>query len=270
VTLPQGQRPAHGSGYVGWTAEGNLIVEATGRLYLNGDEDRAEAITRVGSSGHPSSCGPYIVHTTSLEGRFEVRAYHLTDGRSETLVRGSGFASPHCAPAGDFLIYSAVQPGGWSGLFKMPLHERGGPARQITLGDYTSPAVSGDGRRIAAFWSDPSEVRQTRQTVMAILTIDGEPITKLALPPTADRTKSPRWTPDGLAAAYVDFRDGAANLWAQPIDGGPAYRLTRLQMARIFSFSWSHDGSRLAVAVGEEPSDLVLLASEAPPNHARR
>jgi DNA-binding winged helix-turn-helix (wHTH) protein/Tol biopolymer transport system component len=257
TTLPQGELPAAGSSYVGWTSDGRLIAEAGGRLYLAAEAGHAEAITSGGSSGLPSNCGPYIVYTNSLAGHFEIRAYNLAEGASRTLVRAAGFAGPHCAPESDFLIYSAVQPDGWNGLFRMPLD--GGPATQLAGGDYVLPSVSNDGRRIAAFWSDPSEVRQSRLDALAILAIDGRPFAKFPLPPTADRTTGPRWTPDGQSVAYIDLRDGAANLWAQPLAGGPARRLTRLQTARIFSFAWSHDGRRLAVAVGEQPSDLVGL-----------
>ena len=261
-TLPQGQRPADGSGYVGWTHDGRLIVEAVGNLYLTNDGEQAEAITSEGSSGLPSNCGPYVVHTTALANRFEIRAFNLTNGRSKTLLRAPGFAAPYCAPESETLVYSAVQPGGWTGLFKKSLHES--EAVQLAGGDFSLPAVSHDGRRIAAFWSDPSEVRQSRQTSLAVLTIDGEPLAKLTLPATADRSRGPRWTPDGLSVAYVDLRDGAANVWALPVAGGPARRLTHLQTVRIFSFAWSHDGSRLAVAAGEQPSNLVLLTASAP------
>jgi Tol biopolymer transport system component len=64
------------------------------------------------------------------------------------------------------------------------------------------------------------------------------------------------WTPDGRSVAYP--RD--ANLWAQPIDGGPARQLTRFADTRpIGYFAWSRDGKRLAISRSTVTNDIVLL-----------
>lgn len=54
-----------------------------------------------------------------------------------------------------------------------------------------------------------------------------------------------RRPPDGRAVAFVDNRDGLANLWTQPIAGGTPVKLTHFTANGISSFAWSHTDDRL-------------------------
>ena len=69
------------------------------------------------------------------------------------------------------------------------------------------------------------------------------------------------WTRDGRAVTYPDVKDGVWNLWNQPIDGAPPKALTNFTSDQIFSFGWSTDGKRLAIARGTVTNDVVLVSN---------
>jgi hypothetical protein len=70
--------------------------------------------------------------------------------------------------------------------------------------------------------------------------------------------KSARWAPDGKGVVCVDEEDHA-NLWEQPLDGGPSYPLTRFTTGQILQFAWSADYKRLVLSRGRVSDDIVLL-----------
>jgi hypothetical protein len=74
--------------------------------------------------------------------------------------------------------------------------------------------------------------------------------------PNAFAQRNVRFTPDG-DIAYIE--PSRANIWVQPIDGRPPYRLTDFSGDRaIIDFAWSPDG-RLAVARSTTTDDIVLF-----------
>jgi Tol biopolymer transport system component len=68
------------------------------------------------------------------------------------------------------------------------------------------------------------------------------------------------WSKDGKALMYVSKRGGAANIWSQSPESGRFAQLTDFKSDQIWSFAWSHDGKRLAVARGPVIRDLVLIS----------
>ncbi|MGB6547108.1 MAG: protein kinase [Candidatus Acidiferrales bacterium] len=68
-----------------------------------------------------------------------------------------------------------------------------------------------------------------------------------------------RFTPDSKGIAYQWLGDQVGNIWVQPLDGSPAHALTHFTAERIYDFSWSADGKRLAVLRGHDVSDIILI-----------
>jgi hypothetical protein len=70
------------------------------------------------------------------------------------------------------------------------------------------------------------------------------------------------WTRDGRAMTYADVKDGAWNLWNQPIDGGPPKPMTNFTSDQIFGFGWSDrwqaTGDR---AMGPSPTTSCLVSN---------
>src|ERR1700680_2183022 len=58
---------------------------------------------------------------------------------------------------------------------------------------------------------------------------------------------SPVFSPDGRSLAFVSSRDGDANLFLLPLDGGEAKALTHLSTG-VSDPVWSPDGKRIAFA----------------------
>jgi Tol biopolymer transport system component len=67
------------------------------------------------------------------------------------------------------------------------------------------------------------------------------------------------WSPDGKGFDYAVLRKGAANVWRQPIEGGPYQQVTKFNTTVLSSFRWSPDGKMLYVIRGTRSADIVLL-----------
>jgi len=97
---------------------------------------------------------------------------------------------------------------------------------------------------------------------LAIIPIaGGEPVKSFDIPPTVAFLSLVRWTPDGRALAYIDNREGVANILALPLDGSKPSRLTDFTTERIFWFDWSRNGKQLALTRGTITSDVVLISA---------
>jgi hypothetical protein len=56
-------------------------------------------------------------------------------------------------------------------------------------------------------------------------------------------------------------KNGASNLWEQPLAGGPPHQLIKFTSGRIFDFNWTADGKRQLLSRGEVTNDVVLLSN---------
>jgi hypothetical protein len=68
-----------------------------------------------------------------------------------------------------------------------------------------------------------------------------------------------RWSPDRKKLQYLLTRDGATNIWEQPVTGGKAKQLTGFTSGLIFDFNWSSVHSKLLLTRGSVSGDVVLL-----------
>jgi Tol biopolymer transport system component len=89
---------------------------------------------------------------------------------------------------------------------------------------------------------------------------DGKPLQKFPLPASVI-SRFVRWTPDGKALAYIDTRDGASNIWLQPLDKSTPRQLTNFNAEHTFYFDWSRDGKNSLSLAAQ--SQLMWFQSEA-------
>jgi len=89
----------------------------------------------------------------------------------------------------------------------------------------------------------------------------GQPRKVFDVPRTFDIAVSPVWSPGGGEVQFVDTRMGVSNIWSHRLHGGPPRQITHFKADRIFSFAWSKDGKRLALARGSITSDAVLITN---------
>jgi Tol biopolymer transport system component len=116
---------------------------------------------------------------------------------------------------------------------------------------FHQPVSSPDGRMVAGHYNS----REPRGERIAVVPLDGSPPRQFSNVPVAAE-----WSSDGKSLLYLVARDGATNLWRQPIAGGPAVALTRFADERIFRFSGSPDQKRWAIVRGTIASDVVLVS----------
>jgi Tol biopolymer transport system component len=183
---------------------------------------------------------------------------------------------------GRSLVYSGDQGGGALNIWWRPLG--GGPERRLTrgVGDYLTPRLSRDGRRLVC------EARTSNGTIRVLdlrqaaglglqLTVAGADDSSFSIarsgqlafvsarngtrdiwvseadgssprPLTSDVESDslPAISPDGSRVAFVSTRGGRRGLWVVPTAGGPAVALITVNI--LDRGSWSADGGRLLYA----------------------
>ena len=70
-----------------------------------------------------------------------------------------------------------------------------------------------------------------------------------------------RWAPSGKALQYRLTRNGASNIWEQPLAGGEPHQITKFTSGMIFDYGWSANGKQLLLAKGNETSDVILISN---------
>ena len=68
-----------------------------------------------------------------------------------------------------------------------------------------------------------------------------------------------RWTADGKGLLHNSAQRDRANIWLQPLDGGPPTRVTRFGDQIVMAFDRSADGTKLYIARGALSRDAVLI-----------
>jgi hypothetical protein len=113
--------------------------------------------------------------------------------------------------------------------------------------------LSPDGTMIASqVWEN------TASPVHVVKTSGGAPLFNLRLPASA---RAIQWAPDGTALRYIATRQGADNIWEQPLKGGAPKQLTTFPDRQIGDFAWSRDGKHLVVSRGSFSTDVVLMTN---------
>jgi serine/threonine protein kinase len=199
------------------------------------------------------------------------------------VVRGGWPTFPVIAPQGDFIVYASEDPGG---IYRVALDGTqitkltdmiGGPFGLTPDGGtvlfaanfhlWSVPMAGGTPREIFAQSGLTSGAKVSpdgRQIVFSTANKDRRFLIVCDLPDCTNVSErpfamfNPKWTPDGRGWAYRNPND-LANIWVQPIDGGPPRPLTRFTDHQLTSFNWSADGKRLAVTRATVLSDLVLI-----------
>jgi Tol biopolymer transport system component len=164
---------------------------------------------------------------------------------------GSGFVEA-CAPDGSWYTFTDAS----HRLLRRSA--AGGAARPLTG---TEAAVGGDisadGKQV--LYSYQETVAGSIPLFVGIMSSDGGP--RLASFRMPIGVSVARWSAGGTAFQYAVTRDGAGNIWEQPVDGGPPRQLTDFPRGEdIRGFAWSPDGKQLAVVRGHVKSNVVVIS----------
>jgi Tol biopolymer transport system component len=212
-------------------------------------------LTNAGVNQFPEASrdGKTIVFTSDRDGGHGVWTMNADGSNQRALVQVAQIFVPRLSPDGKW-VYNTALKDGKDILQKTPLE--GGEPTIISDTVAVLPAPSPDGKWIAMTYVDEKAQRWRP----GLMSADGKSIVRtfelnVAIPVLT-------WRPDGKVLNYIDTREGVSNIWEQDINGGPPRQFTHFTSGRIYSFAWSPDGKELAVARGDETSDVVLLREE--------
>ena len=259
--ITQGPGKYDGSYGLSWTPDGRQIVYASiasgawDIWRMNADGSGAQQLTVDARSNYGpsvSSDGRHIVFVSNRAGG----AFHVwrmdADGQNPLqLTNGDGENFAHVTADGRWVVYASVGYTQPNYVWKVPI-DGGTPVR---LTDKTSswPFPAPDGKTfMCAYQPDPNVPAK-----LAVVSLDGGPPLKLFDTPQTFRANTV-WSPDGRALYFLDSRNGVANVWAQPVDGGPPRAVTDFKTEGVIAYDFARDG-RLACARGVETSGVVLV-----------
>lgn len=191
------------------------------------------------------------------------------DGSNPTRLSDGEFdTSPACSPDGKSVYYldgtRQMKRVGMAGSpesinVKIPNLDR-------ILGTF---AFSPDGSRMAALVEvvDPTRNRAQERFAVFDLLAPLSSAPHLIVPAGPVNAGSMhgggvRFSPDGNSLLYATRRNGAWDLWAQPLDGSPGRSLTESSPDAISQFRLSPNGDRLAVGQVHAISDIVVLRDQ--------
>ena len=203
-----------------------------------------------------TGCGRFIVFMSDRSGISELVRIDEDGAHPKVLASGAMWGEG-CSPDAKFVYYPEALKPRWK-VRRVPI-DGGTPVDIVENPGEAIPgraAISPDGKLLAFPYDIPSPEPTLK---IGVVSTSGGPLVKVLDVP--NDIGGPRWSPDGHSLQYLWEKDGASNLWEQPLAGGPPHRLTNFTSGRIFDFNWTADGKQLLLARGEVTSDVVLLSN---------
>jgi eukaryotic-like serine/threonine-protein kinase len=241
------------------TSDGKLLtIGGDDALWImNFDGSQLGRFTDARNVQAVAPCGGSILFIAQELGTVSLIRVDKSGLQPATIASGN-LCCPVCARDGKSVFYASVaQP---QTIWQIPV--TGGTPSEIVgvqgtqlVGRLT---ISRDGRLLAYPYTQyghvPSEGRS-----LAVVPIDGvAPVKRFKIPQDTG-TLHWQWSPDGKSMQYIVMKDGASNIWEQPLAAGQSRQLTKFTSGQIFDFNWSLDGKHLLLSRGETTTDGVLL-----------
>jgi Tol biopolymer transport system component len=257
---------------VSWTRDGQLLHHRQSgpqdQLWLmqpDGSNARhltfdAAARGTDGEARDAAVCGQGgdIVFLVSRAGENQIWKIDAAGTHSRMLIGATDETHPQCSPDGEWVLFTRTGSNLWPMLWRVSTN--GGAPQRLNTGWSSEPVISPDGHSIAVFYEEsPGTLQVPPQNIAIIPSQGGKPIRTFRIGQGIAQSAGLRWVARGNALSYVEMRSGAANIWIQPLDGGPSLRATNFTGDQIAAFDWSSDGRRLAFVRVTVKRDLVLL-----------
>ena len=257
--IPAKQITTRDSNYLGvsWTPDEKLVyasdTSGSWDIWIRSPDAGNEKQLTINNNGNllptVSPDGRYIFFTSIQAETVNIWRMDIDGGNPKQITTGNLDHSASCSPDGKWLVY-VHDALGKSTLWKVSTD--GGTAVQLTDSEAANPVFSPDGKLIACSYGNGK---------VAIIPFEGgSPLKVFEIPTPFVIEPGFQWTSDGRALTFVDSLRGVSNIWSQPIAGGPRKQITKFESEDIFSFAFTRDGKRLALARGVETGDVVLIA----------
>jgi len=243
---------------IDWTPDNKIVYtsrsnENTGIWMMNSDGSTQRQLkldTYHQWDPSVSVDGRFIVYNSNRDTTPHIWRMDIDGGNPVKLSFAEDY-NPSITPDGKFVVYS-----GWSTgkvlLYKVP--SAGGDSVNLSSNPASVPKISPDGKLIVCNYYDEKSLKWGR----AIVSLDGV-LQRFFSLSNSIMDRSFDWHPDSKSITYVDTKNGVSNIWSMPVGGGDSQQLTNFASGLIFAFAWSKDGNYLAVARGQETSDVVLI-----------
>jgi serine/threonine protein kinase/Tol biopolymer transport system component len=223
---------------------------------MNDDGSHPTRITTDGVSSWPTATpdGRSIVYSREGSGLWRIGL----DGQGGGPIQGGiNGLFPVVTPDGRTVLFN----GGGAGrgplgenLLRLPI-EGGTPTPVLDAGlGGGRPAVSPDGTQVAFYYHD-----RDGAISLAVMPLSASRPTKTFEVAPSVAYATVRWTSDGKALLHNSALKDRANIWLQPLDGGPPRKLTKFSDQVILAFDRSADGRKLIIARGNLTRDAVLI-----------
>ncbi len=191
----------------------------------------------------------YVIFNSYRDGKIELWRVDA-DGSNRKKLLDEG-RDADCSPDGKWIVYS-----GKNQIFRMSVEG----TEPVKIADTTQEAfalkVSPDGTLVTYAYQEGDPVPIGKLGVVAT---SGGAAKFVALVPIGGRFL--HWSPSGKSLQYRLTRNGASNVWEQPLSGGPPRQITNFTSGLIFDFAWTLDGKQLLLARGNETSDVIVISN---------
>src|SRR5260370_12693570 len=232
-----------------------LAGSADGEMWLiKTDGSERTPLTTARNAYSPPRCGSAAVFNSFHDETIDLILFDA-DGLNPTRLLHGDLGPPTCSTDGHSIFfptktkpYVILRLSSGAGD---PIEIARSPGYEI-LGRL---AISPDGRFLAYAYDEALPAIGAKLAVIPVS--GGAPLQTLKVP---SHLSDLRTSPDEQSLQYLLTRNGATNMWEQPVGGGEPKQFTKFTSGRIFDFDWSADGKQLLLARGETNSDVVLLS----------
>lgn len=247
---------------LGWTPDGRIVYgsQAGGNpdiWIVNPDGSYRQQLTFDSAADllpAATADGRYLVFVSQRAGQNNIWRMDMNGHNLRQLTNGAGESSFTLTSDGQWVIYSGDREGKRV-LWRVPIE--GGEPTLFLECDLLRPALSPDGKWVAGLFRE----NQIGRLRFALVSVNDSAAIRFF----ADRMMPLRgqyqWMPDSRGLCLIASRDGAGNLWLQPLNGSEPQPLTAFNEDRIFRFAWSPDGRQLACERGVHSTDIILLSN---------
>jgi len=250
-----------GTAGVRWLGNREILYTAmasgTPTLMVAGrDGGPARRLIHKAGAWHPSVSrdGRRIAFVSDKTGTNQVWVMDANGENVRQLTRATAAGGPTISPDGRFVYYLTQHDTQY--VWRIDIEGRNQPER-LTSVPTSRAVISPDGRWLLC------RLRSSEPNVplwrTALVPLDAKGPTRYFNAPRFGGSPNLQWHTSSESFLYIDWKDGIANIWSQPIDGGEPHPLTFFDAGEIFAFDLSPDGTTLALSRGLPSSDAVLI-----------